>query len=150
MIAIVRKGTSCVCLVAIVNDTHTGQLTATIDILFHSAAYDVYVGIATHGASPLHRRIGVVRSSIIPVYLNGGRMVIIIAAVAAAIDTATDDGSTRFCDDASLCIPCSANGHVCIFTHSTILATAIHIAGDFRRRAADVNCSGLRLSQFRP
>ena len=74
----------------IVNDTHRSQLAATVDILAHRTASDADAGVTTHKAGPLHGRISVVCCLIVPVYLNGGQVCMVVTSVAAAVDTTVD------------------------------------------------------------
>ena len=67
--------------------------------------------------------------------IDGGRVSMVVTAVATTIDTTAD---VSICDRQRI-----------IFAHRTILTAAIYIAGD-GRASADGDRGGLHLCQFRP
>ena len=118
----------------IVDDAHAGQLAAAIDILRYCAARDADRGVATHHACPLHRRIDIVHLATIPLHSDRCRMLMVIAAIAAAEDIAAD-GTI-------------GNGDGSILANGTELAAAIDVASD--SAASDIDIRFLRLCQLRP
>ena len=136
LLIIISKGTIIIFLYAVVNNTYRSHLATTIDILLHLATNNVDIGVTTHAASPLHRRIGVMCRSATPVNFNSGWVTIVFTAVTTAIDTSVN---------------CTiSDGDGSILTHRTQLAATINIALNKGVFATDVDGRGFRLSHLCP